>query len=194
MRDPASRVPWWGVASSALAPILLVGGWTVAAAQQPPGYDPVVRSISSLAAADAHSRWIMTLALALVGACHLTTAAALAGSAPRRARGVLAAGGATTGLVAAFPLGTGADSVHALVASVAFLSLAVWPALLGDRIDLAAAAILVALVVWFGAELYGGGHRVGLAERAAAGAQSLWPLAVVLRLRSSRQRTAAGSP
>jgi hypothetical membrane protein len=182
------------VASSALAPVLLAGGWTVAAAQQPSGYDPVVRSISSLAAAGAHSRWIMTLALALVGACHLTTAAALAGSVPRPARGVLAVGGAATGLVAAFPLGTGADSGHALVASVAFVSLAVWPALLRDRRGLAAAAVLVALVVWFGVELYGGGHRVGLAERFAAGAQSLWPLAVVLRLRPLTGRPVALRP
>jgi len=32
--------------------------------------------------------------------------------------------------------------------------------------------------VWFAAEIHGG--QRGLAERAAAGAQALWPLAVVL--------------
>jgi len=39
--------------------------------------------------------------------------------------------------------------------------------------------VLVALLVWFGAELRGGG-QVGLAERVLAGAESLWPLVVVL--------------
>ena len=28
-------VPWWGLVSSALAPVLLIGGWTVAAGVQP---------------------------------------------------------------------------------------------------------------------------------------------------------------
>jgi hypothetical protein len=39
--------------------------------------------------------------------------------------------------------------------------------------------VLFALLVWFGAELMGGG-QVDLAERVIAGAESLWPLAVVL--------------
>jgi len=28
-------VPWWGLVSSAVAPVLLVGGWTLAAGLQP---------------------------------------------------------------------------------------------------------------------------------------------------------------
>ena len=28
-------VPWWGVLSSVAAPVVLIGGWTVAAALQP---------------------------------------------------------------------------------------------------------------------------------------------------------------
>jgi hypothetical protein len=43
-----------------------------------------------------------------------------------------------------------------------------------------AATVLFGLLVWFVAELYGDGARVGLAERFVAGAQSLWPLTVVL--------------
>jgi hypothetical protein len=46
-----------------------------------------------------------------------------------------------------------------------------------------ATVFMIGLVLWFVAELHGD-HR-GLAERTAAGAQSLWPLAVVLTTRLS---------
>jgi hypothetical protein len=42
-------VPWWGVAFSAAAPVLMVGGWTVAADLQP-RFDPVATTVSALAA------------------------------------------------------------------------------------------------------------------------------------------------
>ena len=45
MRD----VPWWGVVSSVAAPVLLVGGFTVAASLQP-GFNPVADTVSALAA------------------------------------------------------------------------------------------------------------------------------------------------
>ena len=106
---PSRRTPWWGLASSLAAPVLLVGGWTWAAARPSGGFDPVVETISALAARDADDRWIMTTALLGVGACHLTTAAALRGAAlPGRL--VLAAGGVATVLVAAFPLPGGGGS------------------------------------------------------------------------------------
>ena len=42
---------------------------------------------------------------------------------------------------------------------------------------------MLALVVWFAAELITGSGQAGLAERAAGIAQALWPLAVVLSCR-----------
>jgi hypothetical protein len=54
------RVPWWGMISSAGSPTLLVGGSTVAAGLQPRSYNPVADTISSLAAAGAADRWVMT--------------------------------------------------------------------------------------------------------------------------------------
>jgi hypothetical membrane protein len=186
-------VPWWGVVSAAAAPVLLAGGWTVAAARQPRGFDPVVRSISSLAAQGAADRWIMTLALALVGVCHLTTAAALAGTVAPPGRALLAAGGAATGLVAAFPLGRASETPHELAAGFAFLALAAWPALSGRGPgQWVAAVILLALVGWFFAELASGGTPVGLAERAAALAQTTWPFLTVVFARRSVRLTAAG--
>jgi len=70
-------VPWWGLVSSAVAPVLLVGGWTVAAGLQPGSFNAVADTISSLAAEGAADRWVMTLALAGVGACHVVTGLAL---------------------------------------------------------------------------------------------------------------------
>ena len=42
-------VPWWGVVSSAAAPVLLVAGWTVAAGLQPGSFDAVGGTVSGLA-------------------------------------------------------------------------------------------------------------------------------------------------
>jgi hypothetical protein len=43
-----------------------------------------------------------------------------------------------------------------------------------------AVAVLLALIVWFGAELVTGAGQAGAAERLAGVAQALWPLIVVL--------------
>ncbi len=197
-------VPWWGVLSSAAAPALLIGGWTVAARLQPGHFDSVSGTISALAADDAQHRWVMTAALAGVGAAHVTTALALRPSAPA-GRWLIAAGGIGTALVAANPLpAEGASSPrHFAAAGVAFVSLGVWPALSWHKrrsagaevpavfrpeVALPVAAVLVAGLSWFFVELTSDTDRVGLSERVAAGAQALWPLAAVLASRRSRSR------
>lgn len=178
--------PWWGLVSSLAAPVLLVGGWTWAAARQQGGFDPVVETISALAARDADDRWLMTTALAGLGVCHLTTALALR-SAAIPGRVVLAVGGVGTLLVAAFPLPAdgGGSAAHTLVAGLSFGSLGVWPLLagrpdgpaaLGRAASVAAGVVLLGLVAWFTAELASDSSRVGLSERVAAGSQAVWPL------------------
>jgi hypothetical membrane protein len=199
--EPA--VPWWGLLSSTAAPVLLIGGWTVAAARQAGGFDPVVDTISALAAHGATDRWIMTAALAGLGICHVATAAALRPAAAA-GRVSLAVGGLGTLLVAALPLPAddSGSTAHGLAAGTAFVALAVWPALAARRstrapavlrpaVALPAAAALLGIVVWFGAELAADRGLVGLSERAAAGAQALWPLATVALARrelSGRRR------
>jgi hypothetical membrane protein len=187
------------VVSSATAPVLLIGGWTLAASRQVDAFDPVSRSISALASIGADDRWIMTTALAGVGVCHLVTASGLrACAAPGRS--LLAAGGVATLLVAVFPLGPGgAPASHACVAAVAFGALAVWPAASWTRGGgvpwpfrmpgaLGAAALLLGLVGWFATQL-GGGANLGAAERWAAGAQAVWPFfAAVSSLRRRARR------
>jgi hypothetical membrane protein len=193
--------PWWGLLSATSAPVLLVGGWTWAAAVQPAGFDPVRDTISALAGLGANHRGLMTAALVGVGLCHLTTAAALR-AAPRAGRTALGLGGLATLGVAAAPLpADGGSALHTVFAATAFVALAVWPALPPGRdtapppafplrrlARLAAAAALTALVGWFGVELFADGARLGLAERVAAGAQAVWPLVTVLGCRVAAAR------
>jgi hypothetical membrane protein len=194
-------VPWWGLVSSAVAPVLLVGGWTLAAGLQPGSFDAVAGTISSLAAVGAADRWVMTLALAGVGACYVITGLALRPAASA-GRLILMSGGAATMLVAAFPetAGDGGSLSHTLWAAVGFVALAVWPlaarrrgpwvpAWLRPGVCASAAGVLVGLLAWFGTELIGGGRQVGLAERVLAGVEAVWPLAVVLACRWSRSRS-----
>jgi hypothetical membrane protein len=199
------NVPWWGVLSSAAAPVLLIGGWTASAALQPGPFDQVTGTISALAGYGAADRWVMTLALLAVGACHVGTGLALRpAAAPGRL--LLITGGAATALVAASPLpaGGGGSARHTIAAAAGFISLSCWPALSARRepsvpwplqpaASAAAAAALLALLVWFGAELNVPGGPVGLAERVLAGAQALWPLAVVLGCRRASRSRASGS-
>lgn len=113
-----------------------------------------------------------------------------------------------TVLVAVLPLPSvdGHSRAHTLVASTAFVALAVWPAAAARRGDasaargggvpwalrpatvVAASTVLLGLVGWLAVELSGGEH-VGLAERFAAGGQALWPLVTVLSaVRSDARR------
>lgn len=211
MRD----VPWWGVVSSAAAPVLLIGGWTVAAALQPGTFDQVTGTISALAADGAADRWVMTLAFLGVGACYVVTGLALRPVAlPGRI--LLMAGGVAVALVAANPLpgGGGGSARHTAAAAISFITLATWPVpgarqppsapwvvrrgrtlsapwVLRRWGRVGSAAVLLALLVWFGVELNTAGGPVGLAERVLAAAEALWPLAVVLACRLRRGRAGA---
>jgi len=184
-------VPWWGMISSAAAPVLLIGGWTVAAGLQP-RFDPVADTVSALAAVGAADRWVMTLTFLLVGGCYVVTALALK---PAKATGrlVLIGGAAAGMLVAANPEHPGGfGSVpHFVWACIGFAGLTLWPAGaaqcgpavpwgLRPAVAGAAAAALFVLLAWFGAELVLGAGQAGLAERVMGGAQAAWPLAVVL--------------
>ncbi|HYN92740.1 MAG TPA: DUF998 domain-containing protein, partial [Pilimelia sp.] len=106
MRTPT---PWWALLSSAAAPVLLIGGWTLAAWRQCDHYDSTVETISSLAGLAATDRALMTAALVGVGACHLVTALGLTDGA-RAGRAALGVGGVATMLVAAFPLPVTGDA------------------------------------------------------------------------------------
>jgi hypothetical membrane protein len=176
----------------------MIGGWTAAAAVQPGGFDSVGGTISALAAAPAAHPWIMTTGLAVTGLCHVVTATGLRQVRPA-GRLVLAVGGLGTAAVAATPV-TSFPQAHGVAAGVAFVALSLWPAVswrrvrdhedrpavLGPRVAVTAAAVLSALLAWFLVELQQAtptaGALTGLAERVVAGAQSVWPLVVVMGL------------
>jgi hypothetical protein len=183
---------WWTPFSAAGAPVFLIGGWTLAAALQPRGFDSFKDTISALAGLGAQDRWLMTTALYALGVCHVLTAWGLraAGIWGRR---VLGFGGVCTLFVASLPLPSsphGDASGHLRAATAAFVSLTVWPLFafrrdpdappgLGPQISVAASLVLIALLGWLGYEVRDRTY-IGLAERMAAGAQGLWPLVVVL--------------
>ena len=173
--------------SASVAPVALIGGWSLAASRQPSSYAPLRDTISALAAHGATDPWIMTIGLAVLGACHLATASGLT-EAARPGRAVLAAGGMATIAVAALPQ---PSSGHTPAATVGFIALAVWPVLSGvpgRRLAGAATVGLVILLGWLLLELHDG-DLLGLSERVLAGAEALWPLAVALAL-SKRRRPA----
>jgi hypothetical protein len=196
-------VPWWGVVSSAAAPVLMVAGWTVAAGLQPHSFDPVAQTVSALAAPGAVDRWVMTLAFAVVGACDFATGLALR---PARATGrLILMGGAVAGLlVAANPEqpGTNFPLPHMIWAAIGCAALVAWPAGAWRRgpsvpwglrpaVSAGAVVVLLALLAWFAAELITGSGEAGLAERVFGAGQALWPLAVVMSCRGAA-RTASG--
>lgn len=174
-----------------LAPVVLVGGWNLAASAQTDGFDSLRQSLSALAALGASHREIMTWTFVLLGACHVGTALLLR-AAPGRGRAVLAVGGLATAAVALVPLSEESDGLaHGVVAAVAFGALALWPVLasredgprvLRARTQRLAAAVLGGLVAWFVVAL-SLDVLVGLAERSAALAQALWPLLVAWLVR-----------
>lgn len=178
------------VVSSTLAPVALIGGWTVAEWRQPAGYDAVHDTISALAAHSAHDRWIMTSALLVLGLCHLVTAASLTDATPA-GRLLLASGGlATIGVAAAAQ----PSAVHTPVATFAFIVLAVWPIaakLPTPRIALSTTVVLLVLLGWLATELHG--ELLGLSERCVAGSQAVWPAVVVLSIMRRRRRATAVS-
>ena len=188
------NVPWWGLVSSAAAPVLLVGGWSGAARLQPQPVDPVADTVSALAAVGAADRWVMTLTFALVGVCYIVTGIALrpAGAAGRL---ILAAGAAAGMLVAVNPQPAhGGSPSHALWASVGIAALAVWPAGawrsgpevpwgLRPAVCAGVVVVLAVLVAWFGLEVVTGAGHAGLAERVLGLAQAVRPLTAVLSCR-----------
>lgn len=194
-------MPWWGVASSVLAPAILIGGWTAAADLQPAPFDPVSRSISALGMVGMPYRWVIAVSLLGVGVCHAITGLALRAAA-EPGRALLIIGGISSILIAVNPQARHGGSLpHEAFSLLGVVVMTMWPiaairrepsAPLGLRPAAAYAStgFAVALLVWFTAELFNG-PLLGLTERAVAAGQSIWPLLVVLSVLAVRQRAAA---
>jgi hypothetical membrane protein len=192
------RLPWWSAVAGILTPVVLIGGWSLAAnAQQ--AFDSSSQTISALASLSAESRWIMTTSLILTGAGHIGLATGLIRILPRTGPVLLAVGGVATAAVAFVPLAcsAGADAcgaepgaravVHSAVASVAFFCLSIWPIATAWTLrahrgayavaSLIAGVVLVGLLVGFAAAVNGTANDIGRYERVLAGAQAMWTAA-----------------
>jgi hypothetical membrane protein len=182
------------IVSAWLAPVLFIGG-TVVAGLSSPGYDPIRQTISELAAGDAPTRVFATTFFVLTGICHLVTVAFARGIGPPGRITFLVGALASLG-VAAFPLpsAAGSSAIHNSFATVGFLLLALWP-VLGMRLrpgypwlvrpagSILGTVVLTAIGVWFLAVwLTHSSPYIGLLERLAADAESLWPAFVVTAL------------
>jgi hypothetical protein len=178
----------------------MVAGWSVAAALQPRPVDSLAEPVSALAAVGAADRWVMSLTFVVVGACVFVTGLALR---PARVTGrlMLMAGAVAGMLVAANPEhpGTNLPVPHMICAAAGCAGVVAWPTGAWRRgpwvpwglrpaVSAGAAAVLLALVAWFGAELATGGGLAGLAERSFGGALALWPLAVVASCRHAARK------
>lgn len=178
-----------------VAPVALIGGWTLAARLQPT-FDATRSTISALAETTATAPAVMTTGLALTGLAHVGTAWSLRPVA-RPGRAVHALGGLATVTVAALPNDT-QPAAHGIAAGIAFGALAVWPALgvrrgargvLRPAAGIGAAVVLLVLLAAFVHQQVTRGPAIGATERLLAAGQALWPLAVafVLTRRSPRE-------
>jgi hypothetical membrane protein len=169
----------------------MVTGWTVAAELQR-SFNPVAETVSSLASTGAADRWVMTLTFVVVGSCYFVTALALR-SARLPGRLMLMVAAVAGVLVAANPESPGNNLPlpHMIWGAIGCAAVVGWPAAswrrglsvpwgLRPAVSAVAVAVLLALLVWFAAELVTRGGQTGLAERAFGVAQALWPLAVVV--------------
>ena len=197
-------MPWWGVLSAAAALVILVGGTAVATALQPPSFNWLASTVSTLTEREAADPWVMTAVFAATGACEMATALALRPAA-MPGRLMLAAAGAASVLVAANPEHVGGSPMHGLWAGVTFTALIAWPGGAWRRApsppwglrpaaSAAAAATLLALFAWYYMELTTKGEMTGLTERVVGTADVAWPLAVVLSCRRHERPAVTGWP
>ena len=182
------------IVSAYLTPVLFIGG-TIVAGIMTPGYDPVRQTISELAAGDAPARVFTTIIFVATGLSHLVTIAFARGiGIPGRI--TYLAGALASLAVAAFPLPSvaGTSAVHNTAAIIGFVLLAAWPVLgmrfrpdfpwlvrpLGSILGtvILTAICLSFLVVW----LSHSSPYIGVLERMAADAESIWPAVVVTAL------------
>jgi hypothetical membrane protein len=197
-------MPWWGVVSSVIAPVILIGGWTAAADLQPVPFDAITRSISALGAQGMPYRWLITGALLGVGACHLAIGLALRAAA-EAGRIMLIFGGVSGMLIAVNPQHSSTGSVpHVIFSLSGVVLMTLWPigamrqdpwapAALRPPAAWAYGIFTFALLLWFTAELFNG-SELGLAERAVTADQSIWPLVVVLSVLAARPGPLAATP
>jgi hypothetical protein len=185
------------VVAAGLSPVLATGGWLIADAAQPASYSPAGTTISVMAGHAGSDRWIMTVALFLVGGCQIVTAAGLAGiGVPGRLLLGLA-GLCSIGIAASPEPAQGSTPQHLTWTALGATVIAVWPAFAAPRAPprpliltsygrAVVTAVFVALLGWLVIETQGGSD-LGLAERLFLSIETCWPFVVAVALRQNSQ-------
>jgi hypothetical membrane protein len=196
----ARPVPGWAVGTALLAPVALVVGWLIAGALQPPSYSPMRQTMSVLAGQSATDRWVMTVALLLVGSCQIVTGAGLtAVRMPARILLILT-GLSTLGIAATPEPATGPTSRHLAFAVSCVVLTAVWPVLVARPAAAqswilsvhgcaAVTVVFAGLSCWLLIAARDGAGDLGMVERLTAAFQGLFPLVVALGLRETAAKS-----
>lgn len=188
-------VQGWVIASAALSPVVMVGGWLAADALQPPSYSPIRSSVSGLSGLGGTDRWLMTSALILVGACYIVTAVGLPSVRVPARIVLLVAGLSSIGIAASPEPVRGSTPLHLAWTSLGAAAITIWPAftarrdpsqplILRIRGAIAVTVAFLVLLAWLVFETQDGA-ALGLAERLVSAVQVTWPLIVALALRRS---------
>lgn len=180
------------------APVAFVGGWFVNGLRTD-GYDPLTQAISQLAREGAPTRTSMTLAFIAFGVLIPFWAPTLAGRlrAPALVPAVVTAGLATLA-VAALPLtrepGGTQDVLHALVAGIGYVAMALTPLLaapalwrLGHR-SAGAISVLVGLTSAVCLVSTLAAEASGLYQRLGLGVVDLWHVVLAVLVFAGRLR------
>jgi hypothetical membrane protein len=182
----------WVVLSAALSPVLVAAAWLSADAVQPASYSPIRQTLSVLAGRAGTDRWVMTVALFLVGGCYLVTAAGLR-RLGNRATVLLVVAGLSSICVAVNPEPAhGSTPQHLAWTALGEVAIAIWPASIirrpSSRTPIPSVVVLtamtaasLALLGWLVIETQQG-NALGLAERLSLSAQTSLPFFVALLL------------
>jgi hypothetical membrane protein len=196
--DDAGRLAQrWALPAAAALPLLLVPAWVVADALQPPAYSPLRQTISVLAGHAATDRWVVTLALLLMGGCYLVAAAGLPDLGTIARAGLVVSAFAGIGVALCPEPARGSTDQHMAFTVIGAIALALWPAtvphggahpVLGRRLTLGVTAVFLGLLGWTFVEAQLG-PVLGLAERVTCSVEVCWPVFVAVALRRSRRPT-----
>lgn len=186
------KISWPAAVAAIIGPIQSVLGWVISAALWP-GYDPIAKTISDLAADDSPVQVIQTSFFVLGGTLSLI-AALYARSFSMPGRVMIFLGGLATYGFAYFttPSQDSSSELHRLFAIISFVIFSAWP-LFAMRFDKAypwvlrpvgvifATAIMTAVSLWFLATWTSpDATNVGLAERVVATMQTSYLSLIIL--------------
>ncbi|MFM6966821.1 MAG: DUF998 domain-containing protein [Rhodoluna sp.] len=180
------RIGLVALIASTIGPVQSILGWVIAGSLWP-GYDPIKKTISDLAADDSPVQVIQT-SFFLLGATLTVLGAVYARSFAFPGRIVLFLTGLATYALACFttPSQVGHSDLHRLSATISFVLMSAWPLfamrldraypwVLRPKVALMATTILALISIWFLLTwLNPESPFVGLAERVIVTAQVVW--------------------